>query len=327
MSKKCLGCGSVLQSNKKEEKGYIPKEKLNSADYCERCFKITNYSFKTVTELPNINEYILEEINKKAKFVYFMCDLLNLNEEVINTYKNIQVPKIFVISKTDIIPKSIKQNNIVNWLTNTYEIKDIIFQSTKGRMSTNSLVRKLEELNLKEAYLVGYTNSGKSTLVNELIKINGLKQHITTSSIPNTTIDFIKLKLPNGIRIIDSPGFTYRNTLYKKDDFDLIKRINGRNIIKPLTIQYKANSSVNIEDIYFLRGNSDNSLTFYYNSEIKIEKDYKNKIASSKEIKLDIPSNSDLVIKTLGFINIKKACIIRTNIPEELIEVRSSIFQ
>lgn len=326
MSKKCLGCGAILQSDKEKEKGFVPKTKLKDAKYCERCFKITNYNFKTVTELPNINNYLLEEINKNAKFVYFMVDFLNINNEVLNTYNNIKVPKQLVISKTDIIPKSIKHNNIQNWLSNVYGIDKIIFQSTKKKMSTNHLIRLMEEQNIKEAYLVGYTNSGKSTLVNELLNINGIKQHITTSSIPNTTIDFIKLKLPNGIKVIDSPGFTYQKTIYDKDNFDLIKRINGRNIIKPLTIQYKKNSSIVIEDTYKVSCNIDNSLTFYYNSEINITKDFKNKIESKKEIKLDIPENSDLIIKTFGFINIKKPCIITTNINEELLEVRKSMF-
>ena len=326
MNKKCLGCGTVLQYTDETQKGYVPKEKYNKANYCERCFKITNYNYKTVTELPNINNYILEEINKKAKYVYFMVDILNINNEVINTYKSINSPKTLVISKTDIIPKSIKQNNIKNWLNYYYGIEEVIFQSTKKRLSTNYIVRKMEESNIKEAYLVGYTNSGKSTLVNELININGIKQHITTSSIPNTTVDFIKIKLPNGSRIIDSPGFTYENTLYQKDNFDLIKRINGRDPIKPLTIQYKKNSSINIENEFIIRGNNDNSFTFYYNKDVKIEKDFKNKITPTKEIKLDIPANSDLVIKTFGFINIKKPCIITTNIKEDLLEVRESLF-
>ena len=326
MNKKCLGCGTILQSIDETQKGYVPKEKYNTAHYCERCFKITNYNFKTVTELPNINKYILEEVNKKAKYVYFMVDILNINSEAIKTYNSIKVPKTFVISKTDIIPKYIKQNNIKTWLQETYQIEDIIFQSTKKKLSTNLLVRRMEESNIKEAYLVGYTNSGKSTLVNELININGIKQHITTSSIPNTTIDFIKLKLPSGIRIIDSPGFTYENTLYEKDDFDLIKRINGRGLLKPLTIQYKKDSSIVIENQFVIKSNTNNSLTFYYNNEINITKDFKNKIKTTKEIKIDIPENSDLVIKTLGFINIKKPCVITTNIKEELLEVRSSMF-
>jgi hypothetical protein len=67
-------------------------------------------------------------------------------------------------------------------------------------------------------------------------------------------------------------------------------------------------------------------MTFYYNNEIKVEKDFKNKIKATKEMKIDIPENSDLVIKTFGFVNIKKPCLITTNLPEELLEVRKSMF-
>ena len=44
----------------------------------------------TKIDLENINEYILETINKKAKYVYFLIDFLNINSETINTFKKIK---------------------------------------------------------------------------------------------------------------------------------------------------------------------------------------------------------------------------------------------
>ena len=110
MSKKCIGCGTTLQSSNKEEKGYIREDKIKDSSYCERCFKIIHYNERIVTNLDNINSYILKEVNKKAKYVYFLVDLLNINSETITTFKDITVPKTLIISKLDIIPKSIKEN-------------------------------------------------------------------------------------------------------------------------------------------------------------------------------------------------------------------------
>ena len=40
MSKKCKGCGVLLQQDDKNAIGYTPKI---SGDYCQRCFRITHY--------------------------------------------------------------------------------------------------------------------------------------------------------------------------------------------------------------------------------------------------------------------------------------------
>lgn len=331
MNKKCIGCGSVLQYKNEQEKGYIREDKYQDSSYCERCFKIIHYNEKIITELANINEYITEEVNTNAKYVYFLIDLLNINTETINTYKSIKVPKTLIISKLDIIPKSIKDNKIINLLKDTYGIKEeILFQSTKKNINTRSLINNLEEQNIKEVYVLGYTNAGKSTLINKLTSISNLdKDEITTSLIPNTTIDFINIKLNDNLTIIDSPGFTLTNTLYEESDFDLIKRINPKNFLKPTTYQVKDISSILIENKIRINSSINNSLTFYMSNDIRIERVFNNnKLLQDKPTTtIEIPDNTDLVIKGLGFINIKKSCklTINTNY-QELIEIRKSIF-
>ena len=217
MEKTCIGCGSILQTKDSTKKGYIKEEKLKNSKYCERCFKIIHYNEKIETNLDNINEYIIEEINKKQKNVYFLIDFLNINKETLNTFKKIKCNKTLIISKLDIIPKSIKKNTIIDFIKKEYQITDPIdFVSTKKNINTKSFINKLIDQNIKEAYILGYTNSGKSSFINKLLDIYNIKDKITTSTTPNTTIDFIKLALP-GITLYDSPGFTYEKTLYKSN--------------------------------------------------------------------------------------------------------------
>ena len=328
MNKKCIGCGSVLQTEKPKEKGYIIKDKIKDSNYCERCFKIIHYNEKIITDLENINDYIIKEVNKKAKYVYFLVDFLNVNKETINVFKEIKVPKSLIISKLDIIPKSIKKNKIITWLNEEYGIKEeILFQSSKKNINTKYLLTNLESKNIKEVYILGFTNAGKSTLINNLTSATN-ENKITTSSIPNTTIDFINIKKDN-ITIIDSPGFTSNNTLYEPNEFDLIKRIMPRTFLKPTTYQVKPISSIIIEDKIRITSSVNNSLTFYISNDIKVNRVFNNnkELTNLKEITLDIPDNSDLVIKSLGFINIKKACKITINTYEkDIIEVRKSLF-
>ena len=328
MSKKCIGCGSILQTTNAYDKGYIRETKYQDSSYCERCFKIIHYSEKIITNLDNINEYILDEVNKKAKYVYFLVDLLNINQETISTFKKISCPKTLIISKLDIIPKSIKSTKIINWLKEEYGIKEeILFQSSKKNINTKSILTNLESKNIKEVYILGFTNAGKSTLINNLTSATN-ENKITTSSIPNTTIDFIKIKL-NNITIIDSPGFTNNSTIYEPNEFDLIKRVMPRTFIKPITYQVKPISSILIEDKIRITSSISNSLTLYISNDIKVTRVFNNNgdLLDLEQITIEVPDNSDLVIKSLGFINIKQACKITINTSKkDLFEIRKSLF-
>lgn len=328
MNKKCNGCGTILQTTNKEEKGYIREDKYKDSSYCERCFKIIHYNERIVTNLDNINDYILEEVNKKAKYVYFLVDLLNINQETINTFKQIKTPKTLIISKLDIIPKSIKESKITSWLKDEYGVnEEVLFQSSKKNINTKAILNKLENKNIKEVYILGFTNAGKSTLINMLTNATN-ENKITTSSIPNTTIDFIKIKLDN-ISIIDSPGFTNTTTIYEPDEFDLIKRVMPRTFLKPTTYQVKPISSILIEDKVRIQSSINNSLTFYISNALKVERVFDNNTnLTDKEVTiLEIPENSDLVIKSLGFINIKKTCTLKIHSDKkELFEIRKSMF-
>jgi len=328
MNKKCIGCGVILQSNNEKEIGYVPKTKLATAKYCQRCFQINNYNLKTITTLENINSYILEEINKKADFVYFMLDFLNINSETINTYKLIKASKCLIISKLDIIPKSIKEINITTFLKDYYNIQDrIIYQSSKKKIHSSEIINNITNNNYKNVYLVGYTNSGKSSLINTLIDH---REKLTTSNNLNTTIDFIPIKV-NGNTIIDSPGFIYRKPFYNPEEFDLIKRANPRTFLKPRTYQTKKDLNLIVENKLSIKTDNINSLTFYVSNEIMIDKVFDNenkKLLNLPEISLKIEANTDLIIKSIGFINIKKECELKIKIEdEELIEIRRSLFQ
>jgi ribosome biogenesis GTPase A len=331
MNKKCNGCGTTLQTTEPNNKGYIKEEKYKDSNYCERCYKIIHYNEKIITELDNINEYIIKEVNVKAQYAYFLIDFLNINSETIETFRKINVPKTLIISKLDIIPKSVKETKIINFLKRTYKIEEeILFQSTKKNINTRKIINNLSENNINEVYILGYTNAGKSTLINKLNELENTKiEPVTTSLIPNTTIDFIKIKL-NNITIVDSPGFTLKNTLYKANEFDLIKKINPKSFLKPTTYQLKQSASLLIEDKIKITSSIANNYTLYISNDIKTDRIFdKNKILeNTNKITILIPENSDLVIKSLGFINIKKECTLTIySENKDLFEVRNSIFQ
>ena len=320
-TKKCFGCGAIIQCEDDSKTGYVPPQKINDANYCQRCFKLKNYNEKVLSEVIVNEDEVIDIVNNSKSYVFFLIDFLNISDETINTFKKIKSKKTLVISKSDLIFKDIKLDKLINNLKSIYNIdNDIIFLSSKKNYNVNSLFKILDLNNTKSCYILGFTNAGKSTLINNLKKDN----KILESSMPNTTLDFIKIKI-NDYEIIDTPGFNFKNTFYKDNEYNLIKRINPVYFVSPINYQVKENQNFLIEDRLFLKGLDSNNITFYISNLVKIKKIYKDNDIVYKELLVD--DNSDIVISSLGFINIKKKCKLLIN--EEyynLINIRKSIF-
>ncbi|MDD4187414.1 MAG: 50S ribosome-binding GTPase [Bacilli bacterium] len=321
MNKICFGCGSKLQSEDATKEGYIPDAKLKTEDYCQRCFKIIHYGMQSKSSTPKESNIILRSINKDNKFVIFMANFLTINSEVINIFNQITNDKILLISKCDIFLKSIKEIHIKTFLRNYYQIKsDIKLVSSVNNYGVESLTNYLRNRNIHDVYIVGLSNSGKSTLINKLIDLNQSNMKmITTSCIPNTTLDFIRIKINDNLTVIDSPGFII-NTI--QDDI-ITSKNNFKVFLKPKTFQIKVGETLEIENMYF-NFSEDTSVTLYLINNLKVKKYY-------KEIDFDnsivVNNNIDLIISGLGFINIKNRCMIKTaNIKPNLLETRISVF-
>ena len=216
-------------------------------------------------------------------------------------------------------------------MKSTYGItEDIFYISSNKDINLDRILNDIERNQYRESYILGYTNSGKSTLINNLCnKINPINNKITTSLIPNTTLDFINIKLTKDVTIIDSPGFTLSNTLYKDNELDLIKRINPKKFIKPVTYQTKDITSLLMENRIRICFNSTNSVTTYFSNDLIVDKIFPNKtdLLDQKETIYNLEDNSDIVIKGIGFINVKKACQIKIyGEYDKLIEIRKSMF-
>ena len=301
MTKKCIGCGLSLQDTKKDELGYTPDLKNN---YCMRCFKLTHYN-ELINKGVNIdNAKLIASINKKKIFVIFLVDFLNIYEEVIDTYKKITCEKILVITKSDLIPNNIKTNTLINNIRDLYDIKeDIVVTSSKEKNNIGVIAKICKSK--KNVLIAGFTNAGKSSIINKLMDSN-----ITVSSKLNTTQDFIKIS-GEDYTIYDAPGFISNTSV---EDNIPSKEVS------PITYQMNPKYYLHFLDInlYF---QSDTNITMYM-KKMKIDK---LRLKNSVSYDVCIPSNSDLIIKGLGFIKFSKATFVSINIAKDLYEVRPSI--
>lgn len=321
MNKICYGCGAKLQSHTKDNPGYVPESKISDSIYCMRCFRMIHYGENKKINTPKEAREIVNKINKDNRFVIFLVDFLNINDEVIKIFKSIKREKMLIVNKCELMPRHINREKVRTFLKHYYSISDVI--KIKGGTSSHgakSVLTYLKDNGIKEAYIVGISNSGKSTLINDLITIEGAKVAKTTvNNKANTTVDFIRVKISDDLTLIDSPGVILKNSL--NHDF------SGKNICQ-YSINMKECETVSLLDnTYFLKFDSDSPITFYTNQESKkaIKKYFKAAPGLVNSIKLD-EDYVDIVIYGLGFITVKKKCLITTNIDSSYIEVRPSMF-
>lgn len=322
---RCQGCGAILQSTNRKQVGFIPKEKIEESTLCERCFRLIHYNDLKWIDLEL--ETILDTVNKKGSYAFFLVDLLNINKEVLDTFKKINISKTLTVSKIDYIPKYIKKEKIKNWLKEEYGIQEeILFLSAARNVNINTILNTLEKVEKKSAYLLGFTNAGKSTLVNRLQE----NDTITTSVAPNTTVDYIKIPLSAGYFLIDSPGFQYQNPIYQKDT-SLLQKINPKGFLKPVTYQLKRGTSLIIEDILRIENTSEKcNITLYISNLLEINKVYeKNELLKLlPSFEMNVKRNEDIVVQGLGFLNVKSDCKLNVYIKrKEWIEKRKSFFE
>ena len=317
MVKRCLGCGAVLQNTDKEINGYVPDLKFK---ICMRCHRLKNYGELKKEVVNKDNDTLIKIINENKKHVFFLIDILNISDEVIETYKEFKYTKTLLITKKDIIPKSIKDNNIIEYLRNNYNIEeDIYLVSAKKKENKNIIIKEMLNKGINSCYIVGYTNSGKSTLINSLLD----NKIITESYLPDTTLDFLNIKIDD-LTITDTPGFKYKKSIVDINS-KLVKKVNCMKEIKTITYQTKENTSLVIENDLVISNFGINSITTYFSNDIKLEKKFNLDIKDFSSI--FIPDNTDLVITGLGFINIKKACNLKiSNKHLDIVSTRVSIF-
>ncbi len=306
--KKCLGCGVILQNDNILNIGYTPN--LEN-DYCMRCFKVKNYGeVNNVTTSHEDYLNILRDVSKTKDLVLYIVDILNIRENLDDIKEYLNNDIVLVLNKRDILPKSVKDEKIISYLIERYNFKDYIIVSSLNNYNMDLLYKKIFKYKTSnDVYLVGETNAGKSSLINKIVGnySKGLPS-LTTSNVPETTLNKISIKINNNLNLIDTPGVVDEGNIIYHLDTKYYKILNTRREIKPKTYQISKNQSLLIGDflrIDYLEGDR-NSFTLYIPNGIPVKK-INSKHDNLKEntySEYDIKFHEDLVIYGLGFIKI-----------------------
>ena len=319
----CNGCGVRLQDENMLNIGFTTNLKN---DLCMRCFRLKNYGeYESVASSLIDVEKILKSINKTNSLVLYAVDLLNLPKNIKDIKKIIHNDCILVLNKRDLLPLSVKDEKIIDYIKKQdLGFNDIVITSSEKNYGMDLLHSKIKKYqNGVNVYVVGYTNAGKSSLISRFIKDYGNGNvSLSTSPLPSTTLDKIIIPINKELTLIDTPGIIDNNNIINFVDKKLYKKLNTKREIKPKTYQLNGKESLLVDELLRINylDNTKNSFTFYIPNDIKIQKAGMDNM-SLKELDFRtflVNDNEDLVISGLGFVKIVSKCRIEIHINKDI---------
>lgn len=160
-------------------------------------------------------------------------------------------PFVVLANKFDLLPKVTREARVKHWLKRVLNAQglypeDILLASANKKATLQPLIELIESvIHSRNVYIVGVTNVGKSTLINQLIQhFGGEKSLITTSNHPGTTLDMIQIPLTEEHAIIDTPGIIHRTQLAHYLGRDAIKQLLPSKPLKPKTYQLNEKQTI-----------------------------------------------------------------------------------
>lgn len=313
---KCSGCGAILQFTNPGQEGYTLKQEHT---LCNRCFRIQNYN--EYQKIDKTNEEflpILKKINETNSLVILVVDCLNINKNLSDITKHLKNPILLVLTKRDVLPLSLNDEKLIHYDYGISVMDSVIVSSNKN-YGLDELFEKIKKYqNNDRVYVVGYSNVGKSTLVNKMIyHYSSYSGSITTSMLPSTTIDTIEIPIDENLTLIDTPGIIEDGNIINYVEPSLLKKIICKKEIKPITYQVKNKQTIFLDEIGYIECANENNFTFYMSNLLKIERKFRS--ISNKNLKehiIRIKEHQDIVILGLGFIKTSYSDTVKIYLPE-----------
>ena len=309
MNKKCIGCGAVLQSENPQGIGYVRTVDFEKSLLCQRCFRIRNYNdYQVVTKDNKEFTDILKQIDKTKDLVVLVVDVFTMNHQLEEIGKIISNPILLVLSKRDILPEKIYEQKIMDYVDKfKLTVVDKIFISSNKNYHLDELLGLIHTHKVtNNVYVVGFTNAGKSTLINKLLyNYSDVQTVITTSLLPSTTLDTLEIVLDDSLTLIDTPGLLEEGNIVNLVGGNDLKKIVPNKRIKPITYQIKNKQFIVIDNYATLECLGPTNITLFTSTNLRINREYKLEPKNFRK-ELVVKAGQDIVLLGLGFRKVSK---------------------
>ena len=352
---RCIGCGSIIQSDNPKQSGYVPKSKLTEINddlICRRCFRLKNYNEVLPTEITEDDFYkVVSKIGSTNSLVVKIIDIFDLEGSMIPQISRLTNHNdlLIIANKLDLLPKSLKEPKLLHHIKkivsdNNLKPLDVFLMSAKKRKNVDQIIAKIiEYANNRDIYIVGATNVGKSTFINNILKsyTDIEKDIITVSENAGTTLDLIQIPIGDN-HLIDTPGIINTNQIAHYLDQKDIKVITPKKEIKPKVFQLNSKQTLYfgaLARVDFVKGEK-TPFICYTSQELHI---HRTKLEKADELfknhrgtlltppgedntfdlvphdfKLNQTNKQDIILPGLGFITVKGPITVKVHTHKEV---------
>ncbi len=265
---KCKGCGLPLQTKDKNNPGYVISL---DHDLCYSCFQLKHY----MVDKHSLEKTHFPKIDSKGLVIY-LVSAIHLNTLFmydLNKFYNNKM--ILLINHVDLLPKTVNFDIMIKDLKLRYrnELKNFLeimpISALKGKY-LKDLIETINYYKLKEVYLVGLQNSGKSTLVNKIADFYNIESQILASKKPGLTKDFLKLETKDFV-LYDTPGVYLEGFVNDYLSFeDYYKLIPEK--LKPFTFQLDEDQSVVVFGLFIVSLLKGKGNFVFYGDKLKLHR-------------------------------------------------------
>ncbi|NGP43483.1 ribosome biogenesis GTPase YqeH [Bacillaceae bacterium SIJ1] len=245
----CAGCGVHIQTENEKEPGYVPASALERETIvCRRCFRLKNYNEVTPTSIGE-KEFlaIANDLASRKALIVKIVDVFDFHGSWISGIKRFAGNNdiLLVANKADLLPKSVKKIKVEQWMrTQAKEwgvpLCDVALISADTGNGLEEVAGKIDRYATgKDVYVVGCTNVGKSTFINQLIRAFGAEDEatLTTSAHPGTTLGLVDIPLDHDRTMFDTPGLINHHQMAHVISQKAYKKVFPKKEIKPKIYQ------------------------------------------------------------------------------------------
>lgn len=281
---RCIGCGAVIQSDDPKQPGYTPRSAVEKGLqtnelYCQRCFRLRHYNEIAPVSLSDDDFLrLLSQIRDANALIVYVVDIFDFNGSLIPGLHRFvgDNPVLLVGNKEDLLPRSLRRSKLTDWMrqqANMVGLRpiDTILVSAKKNHQVDQLLETIDHYRKhRDVYVVGVTNVGKSTLINQIIKQRtGVKELITTSRFPGTTLDKIEIPLDDGHQLVDTPGIIHQHQMAHVLPPKDLKYVAPQKEIKPRTYQLDPEQTIfmgGVARFDYLKGPKSGFIAYFDNN-------------------------------------------------------------
>lgn len=321
-SNQCLGCGVIKHTNSENQLGYVLSLEH---EYCLDCFKLKNYGINYEHNHPT--KYLDIKDNSLILILQSVMQLdLLFSLPIYRIQPNAKY--VYVINQLDLLPKDTNLDHLYNSIHKkafkaNIKYEDIIFMSALNSEDTFNLKDYLVNQPIKDIYLFGFQNSGKTTIMKALTN-NSTALNINKAGL---TQDIIIEQLEDKI-LYDMPGTYVKGYISDYLKYEDYSKILPKKLINPKIYQLKSTQKLVVNDLIEISftGLDTTTLVLYLNSNNKITKynkknennylneelEYSNKTFKTLKVK------SHITIADILFLHVNEECIINIKAPKEM---------